>query len=136
MVERIALMELCVGFDIMAIRVKRIACIGNMSNNALLIHSSAEIVVQRLHTSDILFSVQDTSLVRSSAEFDTSHPLDGDISYIWGEWTIVEDGNCVYIINSTDKRQCLLLSRYESGFVFYPTDKNPTSIDKVITYSI
>ena len=119
----------------MATRVRRIVCIGKMSSNKSSVPSSAEVVVQRLHSTDILSSLQQLSSEQAAAELDESPPLNGDISYKWGEWTIAEDGNCIYIINSTDKRQCLLLSQYESGFVFYSTDKNPTSIDKVIIYS-
>ena len=136
MVEQIGLVKLCIGFGTMAIRVRRIVCIGKMNSNESSVPSSAEIVVQRLHSTDILSSLQQLFLDRSAAEFGESPPLNRDISYKWGEWTIAEDGSCIYIINSTDKRQCLLLSQYESGFVFYPTDKNPTSNDKVIIYSL
>lgn len=51
-----------------------------------------------------------------------------------GEWTIAYDIGCIYIMNNTDQHQALLLSPFEYGFAFFPTDKNPSSMNNIITY--
>ena len=51
-----------------------------------------------------------------------------------GEWRILCDYGIIYIMNNTDMNQALVLSPFESGFVFYPTDKNPTNLNHTIVY--
>lgn len=51
-----------------------------------------------------------------------------------GEWRIFCDYGIIYIMNNTDMNQALVLSPFESGFVFYPTDKNPANLDNTIVY--
>ena len=51
-----------------------------------------------------------------------------------GEWEIICDIACLYIVNNTDQHQVLILSPFENGFVFFPTDKNPSSLNNVIIY--
>lgn len=83
--------------------------------------SSAEIVNQTLH---IVEPYEDT----------TRHGMEIGVAYKWGEWILINDIGTIYIINNTDKRQALVLSPYESGFVFYATDKNPVNSERVIIY--
>ena len=83
--------------------------------------SSAELVNQTLH---IVPPYNETTPV----------PFEHSVAYKWGEWIILSDCGTIYVINNTDKHQSLILSPFESGFVFYATDKNPNSYNKVIVY--
>ena len=73
--------------------------------------SSAELVNQTLH---IVPPYNETTPV----------PFEHSVAYKWGEWIIISDCGTIYVI----------LSPFESGFVFYATDKNPNSYNKVIVY--
>ena len=37
-------------------------------------------------------------------------------------------------MNNTDMNQALVLSPFESGFVFYTTEKNPANLDNTFVY--
>ena len=83
--------------------------------------SSAEIVNQTLH-------------IVEPYESTIQRGMEIGVAYKWGEWILINDIGTIYIINNTDKRQALVLSPYESGFVFYATDKNPLNSERVIIY--
>ena len=51
-----------------------------------------------------------------------------------GEWSIIRDECYLYIANNTDFHQALILSPFEQGFMFFPTDKNAITINNIISY--